>query len=365
MNKRKKTSLKDVQGITLIALVITIIVLLILAAVSIATLTGENGILTKAKIAKEETEKAAAVEKVKVEVMGSFDKSGNLNLDELKENLQKVDGLQGEVAGNEFPITVTVDGQQITVQKDGTVENQGNNPPTFNPETLTIGTAINTSNYGRKVNGYNVTTDEFTSGVWRLFYQDNNYTYLIADDPIGSYDKNEHHEEYKTKGVSTVGKKLNSMVVDAFSDTSTENVTFPAFLTDTNYWSNYAVGDGAVFAIGSPTVELLAASYNSTVGKSNPITFELEWNAYNLGGYKCTQPGGKINTEDNHGIYNKSGTSDCWLASPSPQMNGGGQPNAILLRDGILTGDYGSHPIRPVVCIHTSVFNSKYQLANE
>ena len=46
------------KGITLIALVITIIVLLILAGVSIAMLTGENGILTQAKKAKEETEKA-------------------------------------------------------------------------------------------------------------------------------------------------------------------------------------------------------------------------------------------------------------------------------------------------------------------
>ena len=46
------------KGITLIALVITIIVLLILAGVSIATLTGENGILTKANEAKEATEQA-------------------------------------------------------------------------------------------------------------------------------------------------------------------------------------------------------------------------------------------------------------------------------------------------------------------
>ena len=46
------------KGITLIALVITIIVLLILAGVSIAMLTGENGILTQAKKAKEETEEA-------------------------------------------------------------------------------------------------------------------------------------------------------------------------------------------------------------------------------------------------------------------------------------------------------------------
>jgi len=41
--KKRKTN----KGITLIALVITIIILLILAAVSIATLTGENGILQK------------------------------------------------------------------------------------------------------------------------------------------------------------------------------------------------------------------------------------------------------------------------------------------------------------------------------
>ena len=46
------------KGITLIALVITIIVLLILAAVSIATLTGQNGILTRANDAKTETEQA-------------------------------------------------------------------------------------------------------------------------------------------------------------------------------------------------------------------------------------------------------------------------------------------------------------------
>ena len=50
------------KGITLIALVITIIVLLILAGVSIAMLTGENGILTQAQRAKTETESAQAEE---------------------------------------------------------------------------------------------------------------------------------------------------------------------------------------------------------------------------------------------------------------------------------------------------------------
>ena len=51
------------RGITLIALVITIIVLLILAGISIAMLTGTNGILTQANNAKQATEESAEKEK--------------------------------------------------------------------------------------------------------------------------------------------------------------------------------------------------------------------------------------------------------------------------------------------------------------
>ena len=49
---------KKQKGITLIALVITIIVLLILAGISVSMLTGQNGILNRAQEAKEETENA-------------------------------------------------------------------------------------------------------------------------------------------------------------------------------------------------------------------------------------------------------------------------------------------------------------------
>lgn len=45
--------MKSKRGITLIALIVTIIVLIVLAGISIAMLTGENGILKKASIAKE------------------------------------------------------------------------------------------------------------------------------------------------------------------------------------------------------------------------------------------------------------------------------------------------------------------------
>lgn len=61
--------MKKERGITLIALIVTIIVLLILAGVSIRTLTGDNGILNRAETAKELTEKAIAKEKLQIELI--------------------------------------------------------------------------------------------------------------------------------------------------------------------------------------------------------------------------------------------------------------------------------------------------------
>ena len=58
------------KGITLIALVITIIVLLILAGVSISMLTGDNGILTQAQRAKEMTEASSEEEYIQLLVIG-------------------------------------------------------------------------------------------------------------------------------------------------------------------------------------------------------------------------------------------------------------------------------------------------------
>ena len=58
------------KGITLIALVLTIIVLLILAGVSISMLTGDNGILTQAQRAKELTEASSEEEFIQLLIIG-------------------------------------------------------------------------------------------------------------------------------------------------------------------------------------------------------------------------------------------------------------------------------------------------------
>ncbi len=60
--------MKNQKGITLIALVITIIVLLILAGVSIAMLTGQNGVLSQASNAQTKTREAQITEAVRLAV---------------------------------------------------------------------------------------------------------------------------------------------------------------------------------------------------------------------------------------------------------------------------------------------------------
>ena len=85
MNKRNK-------GVTLIALAVTIIVMLILAGATIATLTGENGIIAQThKSKKEAAKKAELKEKVKLDVGEKRfeDLGGQLKASALKEVLDK------------------------------------------------------------------------------------------------------------------------------------------------------------------------------------------------------------------------------------------------------------------------------------
>ena len=104
------------NGITLIALVITIIILLILAGISIAMLTGDNGILNKATTAKEETTKASAEEKVKIAVVGSYNTEGKINKTELKKNLDNVEGIDKTTTNiKSLPSTVICDGYEVEI----------------------------------------------------------------------------------------------------------------------------------------------------------------------------------------------------------------------------------------------------------
>ena len=121
---------KKERGITLIALVITIIVLLILAGVSIAMLTGQNGILTQAQNAKTTTANKSAEEKVKLAVMAARAQSEDASLDATKLKTEIEDNYAGvaELTAGGFPVNVTMDGKAFTVDSYGNVELAGSKP---------------------------------------------------------------------------------------------------------------------------------------------------------------------------------------------------------------------------------------------
>ena len=120
----------NTKGITLIALVITIIVLLILAGVSIAMLTGQNGILTQAQNAKTTTANKSAEEKVKLAVMAVRAQSEDASLDATKLKTEIEDNYAGvaELTAGGFPVNITMDGKAFTVDSYGNVELAGSKP---------------------------------------------------------------------------------------------------------------------------------------------------------------------------------------------------------------------------------------------
>ncbi len=120
MNKRTKKE----RGITLIALVITIIVLLILAGVSIAMLTGDNGILTKATEAKRETEIAEEEEKVRLAIASAIDDNGNFNKSAFETELGN-QGLTYTTDASEN-ILVETDNKKYTIDSEGKITKEEN-----------------------------------------------------------------------------------------------------------------------------------------------------------------------------------------------------------------------------------------------
>ena len=119
-----KTKLKTSKGITLIALVITIIVLLILAGVSIAMLTGENGILTQAQKAGEQTDIGKEKEDIALAYNGAKaeNNGGDVDADDLNRNFG-YNGVTNASATGENPITVTFrdSGREYTIDENGVI----------------------------------------------------------------------------------------------------------------------------------------------------------------------------------------------------------------------------------------------------
>ena len=201
----KKQKLKESKGITLIALVITIIVLLILAGVTIATLTGDNGILKKAGDAKTQTEQAKEDENLKIAIAGSYGTDGKLNLKDLKDNLTN-QGIDYDKNNTGFPLEVKVNGEKKKIDANGNIIESIQSLKTKG--TVFKDTTTLEDTYGNQVKipkGFKIANDSATDVTGGIVIEDATYTNTIGSQfvwiPVGT-------------GENAIIKKANKETVD-------------------------------------------------------------------------------------------------------------------------------------------------------
>ena len=108
---------KEMKGITLVALVITIVVLLILAGVSINTVLGDDGIIKKAKEAAAATKQASAEEEMNRLVLEYQLASNDETLESFLQEKVTEGRIDGVTDNGDGTITITkkVDGKDYTI----------------------------------------------------------------------------------------------------------------------------------------------------------------------------------------------------------------------------------------------------------
>ena len=108
---------KETRGITLITLVVTIVVLLILAGVSINTVLGDDGIIQKAKEAAETTRRASAEEEMNRLVLEYELAKSDENFEDFLQEKINVGRINGATDNGDGTVTISkrADGKDYTI----------------------------------------------------------------------------------------------------------------------------------------------------------------------------------------------------------------------------------------------------------
>ena len=358
--------MKRSKGITLIALVITIIVLLILAGVSILLVLGDNGILTQATNAVDKHRVGTAEEEVEMAWAGAESDywSEWANNSGFTKDASFYDTkLKSYLSSTGYNISVT-DGEEEGTYEVKYTSNDQNQPYTFimdgNGKATAVGKgnaaeiASDSSNIGKAVN-YEKTYTGSGSG-WQILYADSSNVYIITTGFLtastlttpatGSTYSGTSDFSDLTKFPAVRDGWLNKIYGTTWTS-SNPNMKATEYLLDSTVttWSGLA-NDYAKWVIGGPTLELLVASYNA-VNTSSPVTI----GDLNTNGYAQTISSGLTNTGSrpwNHGTH-------YWLACPS--SSSGNYVRYVNANSARVNDNYynNSYAFRPVVCLKSSV----------
>ena len=128
---------KKEHGITLLALVVTIIVLLILAGITIGAITGDDGIINKAKESKRESEIAQWEERIDTAIINAENKYRDPTLEDVIDELYEediIDDKEKDVDRETGAITTNEPEYVIEGKLDDYLDNKGTEEPEPEPE---------------------------------------------------------------------------------------------------------------------------------------------------------------------------------------------------------------------------------------
>ena len=197
---------KKDKGITLIALVISLIVLLILASVTIAALSGNNGILTKAKETKEKTEIGEEKEVVELATISAQmgEKYQSLNQVNLQKEIDKQYGegktIVRDNGDNTFTVSFIESKREYDITSKGVEKGKDWN------EIMQNAKATEEQKEERNAGVIGIGTDGKTVNMDLWEYTLNNGTYTLNDiDDIKAEDANTENKGY-------LGKIINGKI---------------------------------------------------------------------------------------------------------------------------------------------------------
>ena len=183
ITKKNETSSK-INGITLIALVITIVVLIILAAVAINMTVGENGLFTKAKLARDNyliaaNEEMLGLAQLEAEIdNGSKQSKGYEYLAKLKQYFGRDENEYYDRSSREFKSVSGVDIDHTKIYFFGVTDNDATDAIEYMGYIYTLDQALPKTESLPFRNVEFTGKDLFTFG----FYEYGSYTYLITPD---------------------------------------------------------------------------------------------------------------------------------------------------------------------------------------
>ena len=258
---------KTSKGITLIALVITIVVLLILAGVSIATLTGENGMIAKANQAKEASKKAELRERIQLAVIASrANITGEIDKEVLHDELAKIEGIRDlpDKDAN-FPWEVTAGGYTIKITEDGDVNIQGDaTEPTTPSEIALTGITINPESAELEIGGtiQIEVTKEPSNTTEKVIYESNAENVAAVDESGKVTAKAEGEATITVKGEKTT----------SVSKTFTVTVIKPGAPDSTGLFTKTSTINGGEASANNPTIPAGFKPMDVTTGQT-PATW--------------------------------------------------------------------------------------------